>query len=60
MEQSLLNKIRENTDIVEFIGKYITLEKKGKNYFGLCPFHNEKNKFINVLFVVKLEMFLIF
>ncbi len=48
MEQSLLNKIRENTDIVEFIGKYITLEKKGKNYFGLCPFHNDTNPSLSV------------
>ena len=48
MDQSLLNKIRENTDIVEFIGKYIPLTKKGKNYFGLCPFHNDNNPSLSV------------
>ncbi len=48
MDQELLNKIRENVDIVEFIGKYIPLEKKGKNYFGLCPFHNDNNPSLSV------------
>ena len=48
MDQSLINKIRENTDIVEFIGKYIPLQKKGKNYFGLCPFHNDNHPSLSV------------
>ena len=48
MDQSIINKIRENTDIVEFIGKYIPLQKKGKNYFGLCPFHNDNNPSLSV------------
>lgn len=48
MEQDLIVKIRENTDIVEFIGKYIPLVKKGKNYFGLCPFHNDNNPSLSV------------
>ena len=48
MDQELINKIRENTDIVEFISKYIPLIKKGKNYFGLCPFHNDNNPSLSV------------
>lgn len=48
MDYQLLTKIRENTDIVEFIGKYIPLTKKGKNYFGLCPFHNDNNPSLSV------------
>ena len=48
MDQNLLRKIRENVDIVEFIGKYIPLQKKGKNYFGLCPFHNDNNPSLSV------------
>ncbi|MGN1353111.1 MAG: CHC2 zinc finger domain-containing protein, partial [Bacilli bacterium] len=48
MDQELINKIRENTDIVEFISKYIPLVKKGKNYFGLCPFHNDNNPSLSV------------
>ena len=43
MDQSLVNKIRENTDIVEIIGEKIPLTKRGKNYFGLCPFHSDNN-----------------
>ena len=30
------------SDIVKTIGEHISLEKKGKNYLGLCPFHQEK------------------
>ena len=48
MDQSLINEIREKTDIVEFIGKYISLTKKGKNYFGLCPFHADTNPSLSV------------
>lgn len=48
MDQEIIRKIRENTDIVEFIGKYIPLVKKGKNYFGLCPFHNDNNPSLSV------------
>ena len=48
MDQNLIKEIREKTDIVEFIGKYITLTKKGKNYFGLCPFHADTNPSLSV------------
>ena len=48
MDQELLKKIRENVDIVEFIGKYVPLIKRGKNYFGLCPFHNDTNPSLSV------------
>ena len=36
------NEILNRCDIVEVISKYVALSKKGKNYFGLCPFHKEK------------------
>ncbi|MBR3661364.1 MAG: DNA primase [Bacilli bacterium] len=48
MDQNLIKEIREKTDIVEFIGKYITLTKRGKNYFGLCPFHADTNPSLSV------------
>ena len=48
MSQELINEIREKSDIVEFIGKYISLTKKGKNYFGLCPFHADTNPSLSV------------
>ncbi len=38
-----IDLIRERTDILEIIKKFVpTLKKKGKNYIGLCPFHKEK------------------
>ena len=48
MNQNLINEIREKIDIVEYIGKYIALTKKGKNYFGLCPFHADTNPSLSV------------
>lgn len=40
-EQDEINKIIEATDIVALVSQYVKLEKNGKNYKGLCPFHNE-------------------
>jgi len=36
-----VNEIIQKADIVEVISKYLTLKKTGKNFVGLCPFHNE-------------------
>jgi len=36
-----LEEIRNKVDIVEVIGSYIPLTPKGKNYFGVCPFHDD-------------------
>ncbi len=38
----LVERIRTSNDIVDVIGTYVRLTKKGANYFGLCPFHSEK------------------
>ena len=40
--QSFLDELVARSDIVDVVGSYVTLTKKGANYFGLCPFHNEK------------------
>ena len=37
--QQVIDEIREKTDIVNIIGQYVQLKKSGKNYTGLCPFH---------------------
>ena len=43
-----IEEIRNAVDIVEYIGGFIKLKKRGKNYLGLCPFHNEKTPSFNV------------
>ncbi len=43
-----ITEIKEATDIVELISDYLTLKKKGKNYFGLCPFHQENTPSFSV------------
>lgn len=42
IKQEKIEEIREAADIVEVIGGYIPIKKRGKNYTGLCPFHSEK------------------
>ncbi len=36
-----IKEIRQSVDIVDVIGQYLSLQKKGKNYVALCPFHND-------------------
>ena len=40
--EETVDEIRQRADIVSLVGEYITLEKKGRNMVGLCPFHGEK------------------
>ncbi|WP_024833998.1 DNA primase [Ruminiclostridium josui] len=44
----LIEEIRVSNDIVDVISEYVKLEKKGKNFFGKCPFHNEKTASFSV------------
>ena len=46
--QDIINEIRSKIDIVDLIGEYIPLIQKGKNYFGVCPFHNDTNPSMSV------------
>ena len=46
--QNLFNEIREKIDIVDLIGEYVPLVQKGRNYFGVCPFHNDTNPSMSV------------
>lgn len=42
ISEDVVEQIRQRADIVDVISEYVRLEKKGRNYEGLCPFHNEK------------------
>ena len=44
----IIEEVRQNNDIVDIISQYIKLKRSGRNYFGLCPFHNEKSPSFSV------------
>jgi len=39
IDLNIIKEIQDKADIVNIISQYINLQKKGANYFGLCPFH---------------------
>ena len=47
-DESVIEQVREANDIVDVVGQYVRLTKKGANYFGLCPFHGEKTASFSV------------
>lgn len=47
-EINAIDKINQSTDILKLASEFISLEKRGKNYMGLCPFHEEKTPSFSV------------
>lgn len=43
IDNNLINEIRDKVDIVDVVSSYIDLSARGKNYFGVCPFHDDNN-----------------
>lgn len=43
ISQETIQKIQSQIDILDIVGSYVKLKKRGSNYLGLCPFHNEKS-----------------
>ena len=43
-----IEEVIEKADMVSIIGEYVALEKKGSDYKGLCPFHNDHNASLSV------------
>ena len=46
--QETIDRIRDSADIVDVVSRHVDLKKRGKNFFGLCPFHNEKTPSFSV------------
>lgn len=46
--EEIVDEVREKNDIVDVISPYVRLTKRGSNYVGLCPFHNEKTPSFSV------------
>ena len=46
--EEILNEVRQSNDIVDIISQYMHLKRSGRNFFGLCPFHNEKSPSFSV------------
>ena len=44
----IIDEIRQSNDIVDVISQYVRLKRSGRNFFGLCPFHNEKSPSFSV------------
>ena len=48
MDNNLINEIKNSVDIVDVISSYLPLSAKGKNYFGVCPFHDDHSPSMSV------------
>jgi len=48
ISQTTIDQIRDRADIVDVISQEINLKRKGINYFGVCPFHDEKTPSFSV------------
>ncbi|MCI8640553.1 MAG: DNA primase [Clostridia bacterium] len=46
--EEIIEEVRQSNDIVDVISQYMHLKRSGRNYFGLCPFHNEKSPSFSV------------
>lgn len=48
LSQEQIQEIRDSVDIVDVISNYVSLTPKGRNYFGICPFHDDNNPSMSV------------
>lgn len=64
IDQTTIDRILDAAQIVDVVSEFVTLRKRGVNYVGLCPFHNERLRhsvslqpkdFVNVSAAAKVE-----
>ncbi|MFQ6678112.1 MAG: DNA primase [Fidelibacterota bacterium] len=48
ISQETIDRIRQAADILDVVSQYVNLKKRGRNYFGLCPFHHERTPSFSV------------
>src|SRR5699024_12499241 len=48
VSDEVIEKIRQENDIVDIVSEYVQLKKQGRNYFALCTFHNENTPSFSV------------
>ena len=48
INNDIINEIRNKSDIISVISNYVPLTKRGKNYFGVCPFHDDHSPSMSV------------
>lgn len=48
VDDEVIEQVRSSVDIVDVVGEYVQLTKRGRNYFGLCPFHGEQTPSFSV------------
>lgn len=48
ISQETIDRIRNTADILDVISQYVNLKKRGRNFFGLCPFHDERTPSFSV------------
>ena len=48
ISQETIDRIRSSADIVDVVSQYVNLKKRGRNFFGLCPFHDERTPSFSV------------
>jgi DNA primase len=46
--EGVIDAIREKIDILDLVGSYVNLSRKGDRWWGLCPFHSEKTPSFSV------------
>ena len=49
ISENFIEEVLHQNDIVSVVSEYVRLEKKGKDYFGLCPFHGERTPSFSVV-----------